>query len=175
MLTGFSSQKEEISTQNRLLFMGGMHRNLFKMFNLIGIGEHAGSGVPDIFDVWESEWLETPVVEEQFGAEVPDRTTLILPLTKMIEDISETEQDILPKSPEKSPKKSPETKAEELEARKELVLNLIKSTPSLSKSAMARELGITDRQVRTALEQLKTAGKIHYEGPGRGGQWVIIG
>lgn len=107
MLTGFSSQKEEISTQNRLLFMGGMHRNLFKMFNLIGIGEHAGSGVPEIFDVWESEWLETPVVEEQFGAEVPDRTTLILPLTKMIEDISETEQDILPKSPEKSPKKVP--------------------------------------------------------------------
>ena len=33
------------------------NRNLFKMFNLIGIGEHAGSGVPDIFDVWESEGL----------------------------------------------------------------------------------------------------------------------
>ena len=45
------------------------------MFNLIGVGEHAGSGVPDIFDVWESEGLETPMVEEQFGAGVPDRTT----------------------------------------------------------------------------------------------------
>lgn len=56
------------------------NRNLFKMFNLIGIGEHAGSGVPDIFDVWESEGLETPTVEEQFGAGFPDRTTLTLPL-----------------------------------------------------------------------------------------------
>ena len=58
------------------------NRNIFKMFNLIGIGEHAGSGVPDIFDVWESEGLETPMVEEQFGERVPDRTTLILPLIK---------------------------------------------------------------------------------------------
>lgn len=33
---------------------------LFKMFNLIGIGEHAGSGVPDIFDIWKNEGLKEP-------------------------------------------------------------------------------------------------------------------
>ena len=33
------------------------NKNLFKMFNLIGIGDHAGSGVPDIFDVWRVEGL----------------------------------------------------------------------------------------------------------------------
>ena len=36
------------------------NRNLFKMFNLIGIGEHAGSGVPDIFDIWKNEGLKEP-------------------------------------------------------------------------------------------------------------------
>ena len=42
-----------------------------KMFNLIGIGERAGSGVPDIFAVWEQEGWKEPEVEEQYG---PDKS-----------------------------------------------------------------------------------------------------
>jgi hypothetical protein len=34
--------------------------------------------------VWRTEGLEEPVVEEQFGAEIPGRTTLILPLVKKV-------------------------------------------------------------------------------------------
>lgn len=49
------------------------------MFNLINIGERAGSGVPNIFNVWEDEgWIE-PMIEEQFD---PDRTILILQFKK---------------------------------------------------------------------------------------------
>lgn len=36
---------------------------LMKMFNMIGIGERAGSGVPDIFSVWEQEDWKEPVVK----------------------------------------------------------------------------------------------------------------
>ena len=53
---------------------------LFKMFNLIGVGEHAGSGVPDILAAWDEAGYGAPTVEERFGADVPDRTTLTLPL-----------------------------------------------------------------------------------------------
>lgn len=56
------------------------NKGLFKMFNLIGYGEHAGSGVPDIFKAWRDEGLNEPVVEEVFGGGVPDRTILTLPL-----------------------------------------------------------------------------------------------
>lgn len=46
-----------------------------KMFNIIGIGERAGSGVPDISSVWESQgWVEPQVIEEYS----PDRTILKL-------------------------------------------------------------------------------------------------
>ena len=45
------------------------------MFNLINIGERAGSGVPNIFNVWEDEGWEEPVIEERFD---PDRTVLSL-------------------------------------------------------------------------------------------------
>ena len=50
-----------------------------KMFNMIGIGERAGSGVPDIYAVWDSQGWEEPVVEEQYN---PDRTILKLSLVK---------------------------------------------------------------------------------------------
>ena len=51
------------------------------MFNLINIGERAGSGVPNIFNVWEDEGLEDPVIEERFD---PDRTILTLPFEKKV-------------------------------------------------------------------------------------------
>ena len=51
------------------------NKSLMKMFNMIDIGEHAGSGVPNIFNVWEDEgWVE-PIIEENFE---PDRTSLTL-------------------------------------------------------------------------------------------------
>jgi len=51
------------------------NKTLMKMFNLINIGERAGSGVPNIFNVWEDEsWVE-PAIEEHFD---PDRIILTL-------------------------------------------------------------------------------------------------
>ena len=49
------------------------------MFNLIDIGEQAGSGVPGIFNTWEDEGLETPIIKEEFD---PDRTILTLSFEK---------------------------------------------------------------------------------------------
>lgn len=50
-----------------------------KMFNLINIGERAGSGVPNIFNVWADEGWEEPVIEERFDQ---DRTVLSLAFVK---------------------------------------------------------------------------------------------
>ena len=51
------------------------NKSLMKMFNLINIGERAGSGVPNIFNTWEDEGWKEPVIEERFD---PDRTILML-------------------------------------------------------------------------------------------------
>lgn len=51
---------------------------LMKMFNLINIGERAGSGVPNIFNVWNDEGGE-PEIEERFD---PDRIVLTLSFVK---------------------------------------------------------------------------------------------
>ena len=55
------------------------NKGLMKMFNLIDIGERAGSGVPDIFNVWNVEGFESPEIIEEFD---PDRTKLILSFEK---------------------------------------------------------------------------------------------
>ena len=66
------------------------NKSLMKMFNLINIGERAGSGVPNIFNVWNDEGFVEPEIEERFD---PDRTILTLSFAK------------------KAPKKSDEKKA----------------------------------------------------------------
>ena len=55
------------------------NKALMKMFNLINIGERAGSGIPDIFSAWNSQGWQEPAIEEQFA---PNRTIITLPLTQ---------------------------------------------------------------------------------------------
>lgn len=58
---------------------------LMKMFNLIGIGERAGSGVPELFSVWEEEGWQEPIIEEKMN---PDRTILTLSFQKKVREKS---------------------------------------------------------------------------------------
>lgn len=68
-----------VRTGKKQMCIGGesdpRNKALMKMFNLINIGERAGSGVPNIFNVWTDEGWEEPVIEERFD---PDRTILAL-------------------------------------------------------------------------------------------------
>ena len=65
------------------------NKALMKMFNLINIGERAGSGVPNIFNVWADEGWEETVIEERFD---PDRTVLSLLFLKK-EDVKMKEDE----------------------------------------------------------------------------------
>lgn len=52
---------------------------MLKMFNLIDIGERAGSGIPNIFSVWNKQGWNEPVITETFE---PERITLSLEIKK---------------------------------------------------------------------------------------------
>lgn len=62
------------------------NENIFKMFNLIGIGERAGSGIGKIAKIWDDEnWIK-PELKESFS---PDRVELVLNMkSEDIEDIN---------------------------------------------------------------------------------------
>ena len=72
-----------IRTGKKQMRLGGesdpRNKALMKMFNLINIGERAGSGVPNIFNVWNDEGFVEPEIEERFD---PDRTVLSLSFVK---------------------------------------------------------------------------------------------
>jgi len=74
---------------------------IMKMFNLIRVGERAGSGVPDIFNVWETEGWDQPVVEEQYK---PDRTILRLSFTSINEESDQKSAIETPKPAIETPK-----------------------------------------------------------------------
>ena len=52
---------------------------MLKMFNMIDVGERAGSGIPNIFRVWHDQGWSEPTFLQSFD---PDRTVLSLPLSK---------------------------------------------------------------------------------------------
>ena len=145
------------------------NKAILNMFNYIGVGERAGSGVPNIYDIWEKENYQEPTVEERSGREGTICTVVTLPLAERDESLA-----ISGKQPEKSPEKSPKTtRAEQIERRVELVLELIMSNPSLSRAEIARTLKITDSQARTAIEKLKERKAIHREGSDTDGKWIV--
>ena len=52
---------------------------MMKMFNLIDIGERAGSGIPSIFYIWKQQGWREPTIKQTFN---PNRIELSLPLAK---------------------------------------------------------------------------------------------
>ena len=72
------------------------NKTLLKMFNLIGIGERSGSGIPLIFNTAKNKMLPTPAINEQFN---PDKTVLTLFISKRVaknkDDLSVLEKNIV--------------------------------------------------------------------------------
>ena len=146
-----------VRTGKRQMLKGGIsdprNKALMKMFNLIGIGERAGSGVPDIFAVWDQEGWKEPEVEEQYG---PDRTILTLPLVK--------------KQAKKISEKSKRNKTSEIKQAKKTIENREKIIDFLKKNGMAKTseisevLGLSETRTRAILKKMADEGEIFTDG-----------
>jgi predicted HTH transcriptional regulator len=55
------------------------------MFNLIDIGERAGSGIPNIYSIWDKQGWEAPIITEDFE---PPRITMSLSVLTESDDLS---------------------------------------------------------------------------------------
>ena len=143
-----------IRTGKKQMLRGGVsdprNKTLMKMFGLLGIGERAGSGIPDIYKVWEDEGLVSPVVEETFN---PDRTSLSLAFKKQAIKTSDKKQAI------KTSDKKPTTKTDE---NKDKIRNFLKINDFSKTSDIASMLGLSPARTRTILstmDDVETKGK----------------
>ena len=138
---------------------------VMKMFNLIGYGERAGSGIPDIYATWDEAGYSEPMVEEVFGNGQPNRTVLTLPLSERNRVASENEPQ---NEPQSEPQNEPQRKSP-TELKKQMV-ELISNTPTITREELAHKLG-TSRS--TVSRWIKENGKISYKGSSKTGFWTI--
>ena len=159
-----------IRTGKKQMLRGGIsdprNKTLMKMFNMIGIGERAGSGIPDIYQVWENEGWPMPVVEESYN---PDRTRLSLEFAKK-QTIKTSEEEKEPKRSQKGAEKEPIKGAE----RKKEILKLIKLNSTITHVEIMKELDLTRKQVQKDMKELQEMHIIAREGTNRRGRWIIV-
>ena len=77
---------------------------------------------------------------------------------------------------EKQPEKKPEKKvkkSEEMERRMRDALEAIRENLSISRAVLAKKLGITDSQAKTAISKLKNNGIISRSGSDTDGFWKV--
>jgi len=152
-----------IITGKKQMLKGGIsqprNKGLFKMFNLIGLGEHAGSGVPDIYKAWKDAGLDEPLVEEMFGNGNPDRTILTLPLTST-------------NSPIRQSADSADKKKNELKERHLQILSVMECDREYSSDEVANLVGLKISRARQLLKELVNAEKLESIGTTNGKRYI---
>ena len=164
-----------IRTGKEQMIKGGKsdprNKMLMKMFNLIDIGEHAGSGIPRVFDAWKSIGWKEPIIEEQYE---PDRTILILPFEYIKNKAVNKKTD---KKAEKKAEKKADKKAEkkaDIDAKREKkILNYIKAYGSINNTEARELLNLADSTTKRFLKSLVDTGKLIAEGERKSRKYVL--
>lgn len=125
------------------------NKGLMKMFNLINIGERAGSGVPDIFAVWHQENWQEPQIIESFS---PDRTILKLPLIALTSD---KKQAIKP---------GDKIYAAKTQKHMQIIEQFLKDNGESKTSSLAQYLNLSEGRTRAILKELLNLQRIQARG-----------
>ena len=124
---------------------------LMKMFNLLDIGERAGSGIPSIFSVWASQGFESPRIIERFDGF--DRLSLLLPMKKI--PIKSTD------------KKVPIKNTDNTIRQKEAIIEFVRKNKIIKSNDLLDILNVKEERVKKLLQQLASEGLIVSEGGNR--------
>ena len=140
-----------VRTGKKQMRIGGesdpRNKALMKMFNLINIGERAGSGVPNIFNVWADEGWEEPVIEERFD---PDRTVLSLSFKKKVTEKSDSK-----KVTEKSDSKKV---TEKTQVQYDMILSFMEDDVWYKASELVEVLDVKETRTKALLRALVVQG-----------------
>lgn len=127
---------------------------MLKMFNLINIGERAGSGIPNIYAVWNKQGWKEPVITETFE---PDRITLSLTM------INERRKN----GDKKSAIKNGDKKSAITEKTKMKIIGYLTDNASATCSEIAEILGLQASRSREYLSEMIKEGVLESEGANR--------
>lgn len=157
-----------IITGKEQMLKGGVseprNKSIIKMFNLIRIGERAGSGVPDIFSVWNNEGWVSPTVDELYK---PDRTILTLTFSKK-QAASKKNKRQAEKTSDKQKKQAEKTSGNGKTAdNKQAIIEFITQKDIAKTAEIADAVGLSQPRVRVLLAELIAEGIVEPRGEGR--------
>lgn len=159
-----------IRTGKDQMLKGGIsdprNKALMKMFNMIGIGERAGSGVPDIFAVWDSQGWVAPIVEEQYN---PDRTVLTLSFEK--KQAEQTSRNN--KQKKQAEKASRNGQAAKTIENKRAIVTFLEENGESKAVEVAEHIGLSSARTRVMLSELADEGIVKTEGNGRSRRYAL--
>ena len=121
---------------------------LIRMFNLIDVGERTGSGIPNIFNVWNKLGWPAPVITESFE---PDRITLSL----LIEQSGDKKVAI------NGGDKTTKTKSH---IQKQAIVTYITEKITAKTTEVSDLLGVKDTRARRLLAEMVEEGTLVTEG-----------
>jgi len=144
--------------------------NLFNIFSLVDIGERSGSGLCNLFDVWNRNGFPPPEVEESFE---PDRIRLSVSTGPTVEKTTEKNGSTTEKTTEKNGSTTEKT-TEKNGSTTEKILSLLAGAPLMTTLEIAKQTGLTEDGVAWNLRKLKASGRLRRVGPDKGGHWEVL-
>ena len=123
---------------------------MMKMFNLIDVGERAGSGIPSILYVWKQQGWAEPTITQTFN---PNRIVLSLPLS--------------PENSKKSAIKIGDKESAITSAKKQLIIVYLTDHPRAKSAEIAEFVNLKSSRVRDYLSELIAEGIVVAEGGNR--------
>lgn len=132
------------------------NKALMKLFNLIDIGERAGSGVPELFAVWQQEGWEEPQIEERQDS--VERTIVTLSFKKKAAE----------KSDEKKCQKSAKKVTKKTLGQYEIILTAMEPGVWYQASEFVDILGVKWSRTKILLRELVAAGLLEEDGATKG-------
>ncbi len=148
----------ELSTALQGGFSEPRNASMMKMFNLIDIGERAGSGIPKIQQTWAGEKSR---FTEAFN---PDRVTLTLYLSK-----AGTTEETTKETTEETETTTKETSS----PAKEKLIEALRANPGITVKELAAVMGLSADGVRYHIRKLREAGLLSRKGSTKAGKWVL--
>lgn len=135
---------------------------IFNMFSLINVGERSGTGLCDVYNIWEESGFKRPELVETVD---PDRITLTLEIKLDNAGKHDGEND---------GENDGETVDEyaDLNKTQRRVYEEIKKGPTAPAEDIAKLLGVSRPTIERAISVLKKKGYIIRNGGAKGGKWI---
>ena len=184
---------QQILKHQKIVARNYRNRRIGDFLKELDLTEGRGTGFPKMLRKMENNGSPLPIIETDEESTYFMVTLAINP--KYVEAINGTDNNtggnqindesgmksgmenitdnVATETARKQPENNQKTTREQPEIRN-LIMELLIYSPSISRSVIAGQLGISEGSVRHHLEKMKNENIIRRSGPDKGGKWIII-